>query len=291
VRTAVQAIISGIAEGSLLALLTFGLVLVYKATNVLNLAHGQIATLAAFIAAIYLTPNDLPVLLVLVVMVMIGAAVGLLTEQAIIRPLRQASLWTVVLATLATGLVIQALTGVLWGYDEHFFPYAVGTGVLRLGDYVITRQQLLIVAVTAALVVASTWFFRRTRTGVAMRAMAGNRMGAEIVGTRTRLLQSSTWMIGGALAGLTGFLAAPAQFVAPGMMETYILDALAAATLAGLGSLPGAVLGALVIGIASQFASLYVPSEFRDLLPLAVITLALLARPQGITRSQAERAV
>jgi branched-chain amino acid transport system permease protein len=291
VRTAVQAIISGIAEGSLLALLTFGLVLVYKATNVLNLAHGQIATLAAFIAAIYLTPNDLPVLLVLLVMVAVGAGVGLLTEQAIIRPLRRASLWTLVLATLATGLVIQALTGVLWGYDEHFFPYAVGTGVLRFGDFVLTRQQLLIVAVTAGLVVVSTWFFRRTRTGVAMRAMAGNRMGAEIVGTRTRLLQSSTWMIGGALAGLTGFLAAPALFVAPGMMETYILDALAAATLAGLGSLPGAVLGALVIGIASQFASLYVPSEFRDLLPLAVITLALLARPQGITRSQAERAV
>jgi branched-chain amino acid transport system permease protein len=291
VRTAVQAIISGIAEGSLLALLTFGLVLVYKATNVLNLAHGQIATVAAFIAAIYLTPNDLPVLLVLLVMVAVGAGVGLLTEQAIIRPLRRASLWTLVLATLATGLVIQALTGVLWGYDEHFFPYAVGTGVLRFGDFVLTRQQLLIVAVTAGLVVVSTWFFRRTRTGVAMRAMAGNRMGAEIVGTRTRLLQSSTWMIGGALAGLTGFLAAPALFVAPGMMETYILDALAAATLAGLGSLPGAVLGALVIGIASQFASLYVPSEFRDLLPLAVITLALLARPQGITRSQAERAV
>lgn len=290
-RTVIQAIISGLAQGSLLALLTFGLVLVYKATNVLNLAHGQIATLAAFIAAIYLTPNDMPLLLVLVVMIAIGAAVGLLTEQVVIRPLGRASLWTVVLATLATGMVIQALTGLLWGYDEHFFPYAVGTGVIRFGEYVITNQQLLIVGVTAALVIASTWFFRRTRTGVAMRAMAGNRVGAEIVGTRTRLLQSATWMIGGALAGLVGFLAAPQQFVAPGMMETFILDALAAATLAGLGSLPGAVLGALVIGIAGQFSSLYVPSEFRDLLPLAVITVALLARPQGIAVRQAERAV
>jgi branched-chain amino acid transport system permease protein len=290
-RTAIQAVISGIAEGSLLALLTFGLVLVHKATNVLNLAHGQIATLTAFIAAIYLTPRDLPLILVLLLMLAFGAGVGLLTEQVVIRPLRRASLWTVVLATLATGLVVQALTGLLWGYDEHFFPYALGTGVLRFGDYIVTRQQLVTVCTTAALVLVSTWFFRRTRTGVAMRAMASNRIGAEIVGARTRLLQSSTWLIGGALAGLTGFLAAPVQFVAPGMMETYILDALAAATLAGLSSLPGAVLAALVMGIASQFASLYVPSEFRELLPLAVITLGLLLRPHGLTRGQAERAV
>lgn len=290
-RTVVQAVISGVATGSLLALLTFGLVLVYKATNVLNLAHGQIATLAAFVAAIYLTPNDVPLLLVLLVMLVAGAGIGLFTEQVVIRPLRRASLWTVVLATLAAGLVVQALCGLFWGYDEHFFPYAVGTGVFRFGDYIVTRQQALTVGVTLALVLLSTWFFRYTRTGVAMRAMASNRTGAEIVGTRTRLLQSGTWMIGGALAGLTGFLAAPVEFVAPGMMQTYILDALAAATLAGLGSLPGAVLGALVIGVASQFASLYVPSEFRDLLPLAIITLALLARPQGLTRSQAERAV
>jgi branched-chain amino acid transport system permease protein len=290
-RTAIQAVISGIAEGSLLALLTFGLVLVHKATNVLNLAHGQIATLTAFIAAIYLTPRDLPLILVLLLMLAFGAGVGLLTEQVVIRPLRRASLWTVVLATLATGLVVQAFTGLLWGYDEHFFPYALGTGVLRFGDYIVTRQQLVTVCTTAALVLVSTWFFRRTRTGVAMRAMASNRIGAEIVGARTRLLQSSTWLIGGALAGLTGFLAAPVQFVAPGMMETYILDALAAATLAGLTSLPGAVLAALVMGIASQFASLYVPSEFRELLPLAVITLGLLLRPHGLTRGQAERAV
>jgi branched-chain amino acid transport system permease protein len=290
-RTVVQAVISGIAQGSLLALLTFGLVLIYKATGVLNLAQGQFATLAAFFAVIYFIPAGIPLALVLILCIAAGAGLGLTTEQLIIRPLRGASQWTVVLATLASALFVGAVSGVLWGFDDHFFPYAFGTGVFRLGDYIITKQQLTIVLVTLALVGVSSWYFRSTRAGIAMRAIASNRVGAEIVGTRTATLQSASWMIGGALAGLTGFLAAPITDVAPGMMEVFILDALAAATLAGLGSLPGAVLGALLIGIASQFASLYIPAEFRDLLPLAVITLALLARPQGLTKVSAERAV
>jgi branched-chain amino acid transport system permease protein len=286
----VQSVISGIGNGGVLALLTFGLVLVFKATDILNLAHAEIAMFAAFIGVVYLAPNQ-PILVVLVAMLAVGGAMGLATEQLVVRPLKKADEWTVIVATLTVGLMLLGLAGLVWGYNDRFFPYVAGVGTVHFGSYLLTNQQVVTLGVVVALALTSAWFFKRTRVGVAMRGVASNPMAAELVGARVRALKSGTWIAGGVISGLAGFLAAPVRFVSPGMMEQFSLEALAAAVVAGLGSLPGAVLGAFLIGIVTEFANVYLPSEFRALAPLAVIFVALVARPQGLAGQAAERVV
>jgi branched-chain amino acid transport system permease protein len=279
------------ANGTVLAVFTFGLVLVLRATGILNLAYGEIAALTAMVAAVYLVPRGWPTALVLLAMMAVGTVLGVVTEQVVARPLRDAPVWTTVLATLAMGLLMRGTAGLIWSYTPRPFPYAMGHAIYRFGSYSITRQQLVMVAAAVVVLLGAGAFLKFTRAGVVIRAVAANRVGAEICGVRSRRARTAVWAAGGAIAGLAGFLIAPISFVAPDMMQRYMFLALAAAVVFGLESLWGAVLGGLLVGALQEIASRYVPVSFRELLPVTVIMVALLVRPGGLARQEVARAV
>ncbi|WP_405110549.1 branched-chain amino acid ABC transporter permease [Micromonospora sp. NBC_01405] len=281
-ETVLTAFVFGIANGSLLSLLTFGLVLVYRATGQLNLAHGMIGTIGALVVVEY-GITDLPMPVILLVMCGVSALLALATQQIVLRPMRNSPVWSVVVATLAVAILLRTVANIVWGNTPRPFPTVLGREVFLIGPVPVSSQQAVTIVVTAVFLLGFAAFYKFTRLGTALRAMAASRTGADIAGIPTGRLESLVWVIGGVFAGLTAFFGSPITFVTPGMLEPLLLLALAAAAIGGLTSLGGAVAGALMVGVANEFASLYIPSHFRASVPVLVIGLALLLRPQGLT--------
>lgn len=277
-----SSIVGGAVNGGVLALLALGLALIHKSTGVLNLAQGSMATFAVFVSAVYLAPRDVPMVVMLLATIGIGGLVAVATDTFATGPLRSAPKWTLAIVTLAVALLLDNLVQEFWGQRDRVFPALFGKGVYRWGLVAVSRQQLVVLGATGMILLGTAWFFRRTRTGLAMRAVASNRVGAELVGIRVERVQRLAWFVGGGLAGVAGFLIAPITFVTPGMMESYLFRVVAVAILAGLDSLAGAVIGALLFGIAVELAPIWIEPEFRPIVPLVAVVVALAYRPTGL---------
>jgi branched-chain amino acid transport system permease protein len=279
-----QYALSGLSAGSLYGLVALGLVLIYRSTRVLNFAHGDIATLATFVAFALLS-HQFPFALAALGGLAVGAVVGVTFYGVVlVRAQRQGvNLLGMVILTLGLALVVQGVVVFTWGAEPVALPFPISaTSTYRLGTVVVSELAL---ATIGAGVAGSAWLYllvQRTRLGLAMRAVSENVMAAQTLGIPTRLVLGVAWGAAAVLGGGAGIFLAPALLLDPFFMLDPFLKGFAAAVLGGLNSLPGALVGAVILGVAESLVGAYLTIQFKNTFAFLVILLVLLVRPEGL---------
>jgi branched-chain amino acid transport system permease protein len=286
-------VVSGLTTGSLYALVAMGLVVVYKATTVVNFAHGELFMLGGFLAYTFHVLLKLGYVVSLVLAVAAALVLGLVTERLAYRPLMRAPAISVVLAAVGFSFVLKGAARQIWGGlgDYMPFPPVVATPAITLGGLILVPQQLVVLAGALICMGLFTAFFTWTRTGKMMQATAENAKAARLVGIRVDRVYAFTWGVGAATAAAAAVLMAPLTFVYPDVGSPLLVKAFAAAVLGGFGSLPGAVLGGFSIGLIENLAGGYINTSFTDISAFLVIMLVLIVRPTGFFGPRAVRRI
>jgi branched-chain amino acid transport system permease protein len=277
-----QLVASGLALGSIYALLALSLVLINKATDVVNFAQGEMAMFGTFICFTLLTRSGLPLVAVLILAVPIGALLGIATERIAMRPLQAAPPVNALIATIGLWLIFHHAAGWIWGYDPVRFPSLFSPAPVDILGARVAENSLGIIGVSLAVVALLYLFFEHTRMGVAMRAASMNRRAAQLMGVNIDRVALVAWALAAAISVVSGFLVAPLTFLDFEMMFAVLLKAFAGAILGGFNSLPGAVVGCLVIGVVENLFAAYVSTAFKDTFAFAIIIVVLMFRPQGL---------
>ncbi|MEX1091962.1 MAG: branched-chain amino acid ABC transporter permease [Acidimicrobiia bacterium] len=304
-----QLFVQGLALGSIYALLAMGFVIIFKATQVLNFAHGAIAAVGAFFVAVFTTIWDVPerwmpdsppwvswslaVLLALVV----AFGLGMLLERTFIRPMIGEELFAVAIVTLGVDIVLRAITNDFIGTNSRPLGDPWGTSILDLGWVRIAHTEIVQMAVTVVLVVAVALFFR-CRTGVAMRATAFDQEAARAQGIAVGRIFSLSWGIGAVLAAVAGVFLSLFPRRAAGLdtqTAFFAFAAFPAIVLGGLDSIVGAVVGGLIIGLAQSYSALlpweFLGTGFGGVVPYLVMLIVLLVKPHGLFGTEEIRRV
>lgn len=275
---------TGLSAGSLYALVALGIVLIYRSTRVLNFAHGDIATLATFVSFSLLT-NKYSFPLALGLSLLTGAAVGIAFYFVVLVKAQRegANLLGMVILTLGLALIIQGGVVWQWGAEPVSLPFPISdTKTYKIGLVVVSQLSL---ATLAAGLVGSLLLYllvQKTRLGLAMRATSENVMAAQTLGIPTRMVLSVSWGAASGLGVVAGIFLAPALLLDPFFMLDPFLKGFAAAVLGGLNSLPGAVVGALILGVAESLTGAYLTIQFKNTLAFVIIIVVLLLRPEGL---------
>ncbi len=276
-----QVSVNGIAVGMIYALVVMGIVLIHKATEVLNFAHGDLLVLSAFSAWALIDLAGLPFWLVLP---LVAAGVGLLSyglDALIVRRIAGQPQFAGVMLTIALAFMIRGAVSMGFGTESQSYS-TPWTGQTTEFAGVAIADLSLVITGAALLIAAGLWlFFRHTRLGVAMQAASQNQLAAHLNGVRVKRLNSLVWALAGVTAAVAGMFLAPVTLVDTSLW-LITLKALAAIVLGGFGSLPGALLGGVLIGLIEQYAGVYLPDGFRDIMPYLVLIAVLILRPRGI---------
>jgi branched-chain amino acid transport system permease protein len=277
-----QLIASGLALGSIYALLALSLVLISKSTDVVNFAQGEMAMFGTFICFALLTKAGMPLIAVLVLAAPIGALLGLATERIAIRPLQGAPQVNALIATIGLWMIFHHSAGWIWGYDPVRFPSLFPSDPLNVLGARIAQNSLGIIGVSVLVMILLYLFFAYTRTGIAMRAASMNRRAAQLMGVEVQKVGLLAWALATAISVVSGFLIAPLTFLDFEMMFAVLLKAFAGAILGGFNSLPGAVAGCLLVGVLESLFAAYVSTAFKDTFAFCIIIAVLMLRPQGL---------
>jgi branched-chain amino acid transport system permease protein len=289
-----QLLVAGVSLGCVYALVALGFVLIYKATETVNFAQGDLMMLGAFFALTAASPVMLnwPYWAAILFAIVCMAAVGMLTERVVLRPVLGQPAFTVVMITIGVGFVMRGLVTMVpgWGTETYQIPTPFVEDVWRVGGVVLPVQQLMVIGMTAALCALLYLFFRYAKLGVAMQATSQNQLAAYYMGIPVRRVNMMIWGISAAVAAFAGLLLAPVTFVHSNM--GYIgLKAFPAAVVGGFGSVPGAIVGGLIIGVVEALAGFYLPEGFKDVAAYVVVLGVLLVWPSGIFGETAKKKV
>ncbi len=276
-----QLLISGISQGCVYGLIALGFVLIYKATEMVNFAQGDMMMLGAFTAFTFINILGFPFVWGLLATIAVMAAAGVLIERVVLRPMIGEPPFAVLMITIGLGFILRAIAGAIWGNDPKSITSPLAGGVLRVDGVAIGYENIAIIAGTVLLCLALFGFFRFTRLGVAMQAASQNQLAAYYCGIPVKRVYSIVWALAAAIAATAGVLVAPITLIDP-MMGFVGIKAFAAAIVGGFGSLQGAMAGGLLIGIVEQFAGLYLPTGFSDTSAYVILLLMLFIRPEGI---------
>lgn len=300
-----QSVINGVSFGSIYALMAMGIVLIYKSSDVVNFAQGQMAMFLTYIAysgmglilgVSVFTPNaDIPARVgwgvfigALVIALVVAALLGMGMEKFMLRPLAKASTLSQVLATIGAGTLLYGLVSWVWKAETRPFPRleAVAGKPIVLGtppdSIIITLEAINFLVVGLILSILLYLFFRFTLVGTALRAMAQNAFAARLMGINVGRLNGFAWALSLMLSVIAGVLAGPRLQLEPNMMTDVGVKAFAAAVLGGITSLPGALVGGLVIGIVDNLAGYYLGNGLQASIAFLIIILVLAVRPNGL---------
>lgn len=253
------AVIQGIVYGAPYALLGLGIVLVYKGSRVFNFAQGEFGTLAAF--AVFALRDSVPLPVAMVLGVGVGVVAGLFVERVVVQPLFSAPKVTLLVATAAVATASIALQVAIGGVKLRSYPPLIKGDALIVAGVAVKWQQLFVVFALAAAALALYVFFSRTDTGLAVLAASQEPTATDLVGIGTRRMSALVWGMSGLVGGIAGvMLAAPPNTLTPGYMtREFLIFSFVAAVVGGMTSLPGAVLGGIVLGMVQSFAAVYFP--------------------------------
>ncbi len=276
-----EQMVNGAMMGMIYVLVALGMVLIYGVMGVLNFAQGMVLTAGGYVCLLVFTRLVPSYWLALLLAVVTLAATGLLLERLVFRRLR-GNVQMQIVASLGLILVIQNGLVALFGASGLQMRVGPADTLLRLGPLTFTMQHVLIIGVVTAAVGVLFGFLRFTRLGTALRATSQNPEAARVVGIDPDRIYLLTFAIACGLAGLGGALLGPLYLVYPQMGELPLLKALAAIVLGGMASVPGAVVGGLAIGIVEAVSTLFIATDYRDMVVFLVLVAALLLRPQGL---------
>lgn len=273
---------SAAAYGAVLALAALGFLVLYKATGVVNFAHGDLITLGGYVALWFLVDVGMNTVLGYLAAVAVMFAIGVLLERLAYAPLRRRPHLTVLIATLAAALVIRAVISLWQGSTPQRLPSPAGDSVADVFGASISGQRILIIAVSAVCIGAVVWLFGNTSFGRQLRALASDRETAELYAIRTGRISVVAWGMSAALAALAGILVAPLSSLDLNFGFSIMLAAFAAAVLGGFGNLWGVVLGSMTIGAIQYLLGGYIFQDYAVILPYIAMLAVLALRPQGL---------
>ena len=278
-----QLVISGIAQGCIYGLIALGFVLIYKATETVSFAQGELMMLGAFGALAGMTLLGFPYWLAVLCSVAGMALFGVLLERTVIRPLLGQPAFSIVMLTIGIGYVsrgaITMIPGI--GTETHTLPVPYKDVLWHVGSLVLAAEQMVVIAATAVLCLLLFALFNYTRLGVAMQASSQNQLAAYYMGIPVKRLNGLVWGLAAAVAAVAGVLLAPITFVHANMGFVG-LKAFPAAVVGGFGSLPGAIVGGLIVGVVESLSGFYLPDGFKDTAPYIVVLAMLMVKPNGL---------
>jgi branched-chain amino acid transport system permease protein len=289
-ETFLQQVINGLSLGAIYALIALGYTMVYGVLRLINFAHGDVYMLGAF-AGFFLAnalnldanPSVLWAVVVTIGAMIIAAGIGVLIERLAYRPVRHHSRLTSLITAIGVSLLLEYGGQVVFGATPQFFPQMIRSETYAIGGVQITNQNLLIIVVAVVVMFGLEFIVHKTRVGKAMRATSYNLSVAKLMGINTDFIIAFTFALGSALAAAGGVMVALAiPRIDPLMGLMTGLKAFVAAVLGGIGNIPGAMLGGLVIGLMETWLSATAYSTYRDAVAFAVLILILLVRPAGL---------
>jgi branched-chain amino acid transport system permease protein len=295
VETFFQQLINGLSLGAIYALIALGYTMVYGVLRLINFAHGDVYMLGAF-AGYYIAnalnldanPSLLGAIVVTFAAMAICAAVGVIIERFAYRPVRGHSRLTALITAIGVSLLLEYGGQVVFGATPRFFPQMIRSQVYSIGGVQISNQNLMIIVVAIVMMFGLEFIVHRTKIGTAMRATSFNLSVAKLMGINTNFVIAFTFALGSALAAVGGVMVALAiPRIDPLMGLMTGLKAFVAAVLGGIGNIPGAMLGGVLIGLMETWLSATRYSTYRDAMAFAVLILILLVKPAGILGSTA----
>lgn len=278
-----QLLVSGLANGCVYGLIALGFVLIYKATEAVNFAQGDLMMLGAFVTLGLVNPEyaGLPFWVALPLVFLIMGGIGYLIDATILRMVFGQSQIAVIILTIAMGFVIRFAAGTIWGHEPQSLHSPLAFGDFRFGGVVLGSVDLAVILVTLVLTGLLWLFFQKTKVGLAMQAASQNQMAAYYMGIPVKRVQGMVWALAGIVAAVAGILYASKGALEPNAGFIGI-KAFAAAVIGGFGSLPGALMGGLIVGVIEPFAARYLPPGYSQIAPYALLILVLVFRPHGL---------
>jgi branched-chain amino acid transport system permease protein len=275
---------SGLTTGALYAMVAIGLVLVYRSTGHINFSHGELFMLGGFFAYSLIEYLAFPYVIALVIAVVLSFGLGVISDRLVYRPLIKAPALTMVLATVGFSYLLKGIGRYFWGGKGEYLsiPAFIDPAPIFIYDIPILPQQLIVLGAAIVFMLAFAIFFSRTQAGKIMQATSENSSAAYLVGIRVENVYTWTWAIGAAVAGAAAVLMAPLTLNSPDIGAGFLIKAFAATILGGLGSMVGAVVGGLLVGLIEQFASGYIDSALQEIAAFIVIMVVLVFRPSGL---------
>ena len=283
-----QIALSGLATGAIYGLIAVGYSLTFMTTRVLNFALGMWVMLGGMLTFSLIVQYAVPPLLTLPAVIVVLFALGVVAERFSVLPFLRAGSDVWVMSTLAVGLLMIDLSEIIWGRSPTPVPSFLGNRPVRIGSLSILPQQLFIIAVACLVFVGLDFFYRRTLTGKAFRAVAHSGEVSSLMGINTRMVQVTSYAAASALAGMAGFMVVPLTLAEPQMGTVLGLKAFAIAIIAGLGAPRGILICGLLYGALEALISGYLYTGIRDILGFSLMIVALVLKPEGLFGSPVE---
>ena len=277
-----QIIIYGITLGCVYALVALGLVLIYRATEIVNFAQGEMMMMSAYMFfTLYSMEKGL--FTAVIGSLLFAVMLGVVMNTIISRPLIGKPIFAQIMATIALSIVLRSLTGVIWTHEDFFmYPPPVSMKPMDVGFLQISPHQIAIVGVSIILVLLLYLFLNLTRFGTAIKATSENPVAAQLMGIPIKRIYIAVWILSSLVSAVAGMLIIPQFGLQPMLGSRLLLMALPAAVLGGFGKLEGAIAGGLILGVLESLATVYLPTSIYDIFPWIILILMLLIRPDGL---------
>lgn len=278
-----QQVISGVSIGCVYALVALGFVLIYKATETVNFAIGELMMIGAFLGFTFIVIWSLPLWLAAIIAIAATALLAAMLERVFMRPMVGEPAFAILVVTIGLGFCLRAAALMVpeWSAETVRIFTPLSGQVVRLGPIVISADHAAVIVATALIVTGFFLFFKRTRMGLAMQAVSQSQLAATYMGVRTRSVSTLAWLLAGAITAIAGLLLAPIAFIHVNM-GVLGLKAIPAAIIGGFSSLPGAIVGGILLGVCESLAGFYLPEGFSEVAAYILVLLVLAVRPEGL---------
>ena len=279
----IEQLINGLRTGSIYALIAIGYTMVYGIAKMINFAHGDIIMVGAYALYFSISVLGLPVPVALLLTVIVCSVLGVLVEKIAYKPLRKAQPLAVLITAIGMSFFLQSSSLLIFGSTPIPFQSVIPNENIKVGPVVISSITLVTLVVTAVAMILLTLFINKTKLGSAMRAVSEDKGAAELMGINVNSTISMTFAIGSALAAVAGILyISQYQSMKPTLGALPGIKAFVAAVLGGIGSIPGAMLGGILLGLIESVSKAYISTELADAIVFGVLIVVLLFRPSGL---------
>lgn len=282
-----EQLLNGVVNGCIYALVAVGLTLIYGILGIINVAHGELYMLGAYVAYFAYVATGSYVAAV-VASIAVTAVVGLLMERLVFRPLQLQPPINSLIASVGISLVLANTALILWGGEPRFFKTPLASELIRVGSMSFSAQRLLVIGSALMVIVAMTIFLQRTLLGKALRASSQDLEACSLSGIEVKWIVAFAFALGAALAGAAGALLSPLSVMTPDMGLLAVLKAFAVVVVGGFGNIPGTIIAGLLMGVVESLGGGFVSATYQDSIVFIILALALLVRPTGLVRERLE---
>lgn len=279
----IEQLINGLNLGSIYALMALGYTMVYGIAKMLNFAHGDIIMVGAYTLSLVMTNLGMPPIVAVLASVIVCSVLGVTIEKIAYKPLRSASPLTVLITAIGVSYFLQSVALLLFGSNKRKVDSAITMPAIKIGALELTGESIVTLGVTILIMIGLTLFIKKTKMGKAMLAVSEDKGAAQLMGINVNQTISITFAIGSALAAVAGVLFVSSYgFVGPYTGSLPGIKAFVAAVLGGIGSIPGAMLGGILLGIIESLSKAYISTNLSDAIVFAVLIIVLLVKPSGL---------